>query len=222
MEQWKAEDIIKVEKIINYTFNDKSLLERAFTLSSHNQKTNNQKTNNQTLEFFGDAILEFLVSERIYDESKSEGELTKLRTALVADAALALVSKKLGLDGFLLKSQNDFNNKKAVPSVYEALVAAIYFDGGMDEARKFVYSTLNFEQIPRSENYKGELQEWLQGKGQKPPEYQTLEEGTAQNPQFIVEVALDGKSFKGVAGNKKLAEQNAAKEALKYLKQGSR
>ena len=211
MELWK------VESKINYTFKDKNLLERAFTLASFDQEVNNQ-----TLEFFGDAILEFLVSERIYDENKSEGQLTELRQTIVSDAALAPVSKELGLDRFLIKSQNDLNNKKAVPSVYEALVAAIYLDGGMEEARKFVYSTLNFENISKAVNYKGELQELLQGRGQKCPEYLSIEEGTAQNPLFIVEVSVYGRTFKGEAGNKKLAEQNAAKAALEYLKQGDK
>lgn len=210
-------ELKKVEEIINYAFKDKSLLERAFTLSSYNQETNNQ-----TLEFFGDAILEFLVSERIYDQNKSEGQLTELRQTIVSDAALAPISKELGLDRFLIKSQNDSNNKKAVPSVYEALVAAIYLDGGMDEARKFVYSTLNFENVSKAVNYKGELQELLQGRGESVPEYLILEEGTAQKPHFIIEVMVYGKTFTGEAGNKKLAEQNAAKEALEYLKQGDR
>ena len=210
-------DLKKVEEILKYEFKDKSLLQRAFTLSSYNQEVNNQ-----TLEFFGDAILEFLVSERIYDQDKSEGQLTELRQTIVSDSALTPISKELGLDKFLIKSQNDLNNKKAVPSVYEALVAAIYLDGGMDEARKFVYSTLNFENVPQNENYKGELQEFLQGRGQKCPEYVTLNEGTAQKPLFVVEVTVYGKTFKGEAGNKKLAEQNAASKALEYLKQGDR
>ena len=207
-------ELLKVEEIINYTFKDKKLLERAFTLSSYNQDDNNE-----TLEFFGDAILEFLVSERIYDQNKSEGQLTELRRTIVCDAALAPVSKELGLDGFLRKSQNDQNNKKAVPSVYEALVAAIYLDGGMDEAKKFVNSTLNFENISVATNYKGQLQEFLQGMGQKHPEYLAIEDGTAQQPHFTVKVEVQGKTFTGEAGIKKVAEQNAARAALEYLKQ---
>lgn len=208
-------ELSKVEEKINYTFKDKNLLERAFTLSSYNQDDNNQ-----TLEFFGDAILEFIVSECIYDPKKSEGQLTELRQAIVSDAALATVSKDLGLDQFLIKSQNDSNNKKAVPSVYEALVAAIYLDGGMGKARKFVKSTLNFKNITKSINYKGQLQELLQGRGLKCPEYLAFEDGTAQKPHFVVEVVIKGKTFRGEAGNKKLAEQNAAKEALEHLNQG--
>lgn len=210
-------ELSKVEERINYKFKDKSLLERAFTLASFDQENNNQ-----TLEFFGDAILEFLVSERIYDQSKSEGELTELRKALVSDTALAPISKELGLDRFLIKSQNDSNNKKAVPSVYEALVAAIYLDGGMVEAKNFVYSTLNFENAPKAVNYKGELQEFLQGRGEKCPEYISFEDGTAQKPHFAVTISIDNNTFQGEAGNKKLAEQSAAKQALEYLKQGDR
>ena len=208
-------DLKKVEEIIKYGFKDKSLLERAFTLSSFNQESNNQN-----LEFLGDAILEFIVSERLYDESKSEGELTELRQTIVSDAALAPVSKELGLDRFLIKSQNDLNNKKAVPSVYEALVAAIYLDGGLEQAKNFVYSTLNFENVSKAVNYKGQLQELLQGRGQSLPEYHTSEEGTAQNPHFIAQVKVGDRAFKGEADVKKLAEQNAAKEALEYLNQG--
>ena len=210
-------DLKKVEEIINYEFKDKSLLERAFTLSSCEQKPNNQ-----TLEFLGDAILEFIVSERLYKQNgnKSEGELTELRKALVSDAALAPVSKELGLDQCFNKGKNDTNNKKAIPSVYEALVAAIYLDGGLAKAKKFVKSTLNFKDIPKAENYKGQLQEHLQGSGKSVPEYRTVEEGTAQKPHFVVEVQVDGVTFKGEADTKKHAEQNAAKAALEHLKQG--
>ena len=212
-------ELFKVEDKINYVFKDKKLLERAFTLSSYDQEFNNQ-----TLEFFGDAILEFLVSERIYDENKSEGELTELRGALVSDDCLAPVSEELGLDKFLIKSAGDSKNEKAVPSVYEALVAAIYLDSGLDEAKKFVYSTLNFEDVPKKINYKGQLQEFLQNRQLPVPNYSesTQNIGTPQVPRFKTCITVCGNTFTGEAGNKKLAEMNAAKEALEYLKQGDR
>ena len=118
-------DFSQIEKNLNYTFKDKGLLRRALTLAS---ATN--ADNNQTLEFFGDAILEFIVSERIFSEGKSEGQLTEKRKALVSDKALAPVSKKLGLDGALIRGEGDIRNKKAIPSAYEAVIAAIYIDGG--------------------------------------------------------------------------------------------
>ena len=214
-------ELKKVEEIINYVFNDKKLLERAFTHASYNHEFNYE-----TLEFLGDSILGFIVSECIYDENKSEGELTKIKTAFVSDVALTPISEKLGLDKFIIKSEGDSNDEKAVPSVYEALVAAIYFDGGIGEATEFVKRTLDFEKIPQIVNYKGDLQEFLQDKKRKlpVPDYEkcTQNIGTPQAPKFRTEIEICGRIFTGEAGNKKDAEQNAAKEALKYLKQGSR
>lgn len=212
-------DLKKVEQIINYTFKDKSLLERAFTHKSYNQEFNYE-----ALEFLGDSILGFLVSERIYDENKSEGQLTELRQALVSDAALAPVSEKLGLDKFIIKSEGDSNDEKAVPSVYEALVAAIYHDGGMDEARKFIEFSLDFENIPQIVNYKGDLQELLQGKQLPTPNYKesTQSIGTPQSPKFRTCITVCGREFTGEGKNTAIAQTNAAKAALEYLKQGDR
>ncbi len=212
-------ELSKVESKINYVFKDKNLLTRAFTLASFDQQDNNQ-----ILEFFGDAILEFLVSERIYDENKTEGELTVLRQSIVSDAALTLVSKKLGLDKFLIKDKNDSKNKKAVPSVYEALVAAIYLDGGLPAVRKFVVDTLNFENISQGENYKGELQELLQSKKLPVPDYKknTKDIGTIQRHYFRTRIKICGRTFTGEGDSMTEAQTVAAKAALEYLKQGDR
>lgn len=144
--------LAETERRLGYAFKNKRLLERALTLPSADKSENNQ-----TLEFFGDAILEFLVSEKIYDENSSEGSLTERRKLIVADSALAPVSVGLGLDKALIRSPYDSHNKKAVPSVYEAVVAAIYLDGGIDAARKFVFSTLDFSPKSQTENYKGQI-----------------------------------------------------------------
>ena len=100
----------EAEKRLGYTFKDKQLLKRALTLASASDK------NNQLLEFFGVSILEFVVSERIFSEGISEGELTEMRKTLVSDAALTPVSERLGLDKFLIRGKQDNLNKKAVPS----------------------------------------------------------------------------------------------------------
>lgn len=201
----------KIEKKLNYTFKDKNLLRRALTLASADNENNNQ-----VLEFFGDAILEFLVSERIFSESETEGSLTEKRKSIVSDSALTPVSKKLGLDKFLIKNPHDNRNLKAVPSAYEAVVAAVYLDGGIDAARAFVYSTLNFE-ADGGENYKGELQEILQRRGEDCPVYKRMETGTQKKPQFCSQVTVFGKKFSGTAGSVKQSEQKAAKAALEYL-----
>ena len=128
-----------VEKNIGYRFKDRMLLMRALTLASYDNKSCNE-----TLEFFGDAIIEFIVSEKIFALDADEGELTERRKDVVSDAALTPISKRLKLDENLIKGEGDNRNKKAVPSVYEAIVAAIYLDGGMDAAKEFVLSTLDF------------------------------------------------------------------------------
>lgn len=205
----------EIETIISYEFKDKRLLEKALTLSSYDNNFNNQN-----LEFFGDAILEFIVSEKIYSESAvnlNEGDLTKKRANIVCDNALKSVSEKLGLDKFLIRGSGDTNNQKAVPSVYEAVVGAIYIDGGMDKAKQFVYATLdwNFTEI----NYKGALQELLQGRGEPHPEYLTTDNtGTPQNPYFKSTVEVFGKAFTGEGKTKSLAEQAAAQSAYNHLK----
>ena len=105
--------------------------------------------------------------------------------------------------------------KKAVPSAYEALCAAIYLDGGIDSVKKFAYSTLDFTLSGGEENYKGNLQEWLQDKGLPLPEYECRNTGTPQSPQFTATVEVMGKKYRGVAGSKQQAEKNAARAALR-------
>lgn len=201
-----------IEQNLNYKFKDRNLLRRALTLASADNENNNQ-----VLEFFGDAILEFLVSERIFSENETEGSLTEKRKAIVSDKALAPVSIKLGLDKVLIKNPHDNNNVKAVPSAYEAVVAAVYLDGGIDAARAFVNGTLNFSAFG-DENYKGELQEILQSRAESCPVYKRTETGTPKKPEFCSEVEVFGKVFSGKAGSAKQSEQNAAKAALEYIK----
>lgn len=204
-------NLTQTERAINYTFRDKELLQRALTVASASDK------NNQLLEFFGDAILEFIVSEKIFSEADSEGELTERRKTLVSDAALAPVSIKLGLDKLIIRGKNDGNNKKAVPSVYEALTAAIYIDGGMEAAKKFVLSTLDFSAVPSLINYKGKLQERLQGAGRPIPEYKHTDIGDEKKHRFEATITVNDKTFRGEADSLKQAQQLAAKSALEYL-----
>ena len=206
-------NIEQAEKEINNTFKDKNLIERALTAPSASEK------NNQLLEFFGDAILEFIVSEKIFSEGSDEGELTVRRSTIVSDRALKSVSEKLGLDKLLIRAEKDLNNKKAIPSVYEAVTAAIYLDGGMEQAKNFVCSTLDFSSVNAAVNYKGKLQEWLQGKGKPVPEYENTDIGNAQKHAFVSKITLYGKTFCGEADSIKQAQQLAAKNALEYLEE---
>ncbi len=203
-----------VERNIGYVFKDKTLLVRALTLPSYSED------NYQSLEFFGDAILEFIVSEHIYNEQQREGVLTERRKALVADSALAPISVRLGLDMNVMKGTGDTLNKKAVPSVYESMVAAIYLDGGMDAARQFVLRTMDFNAKAPERNYKGELQEFLQGKGYPVPVYVKESTGSPQEPWFKSTVTLFGHDFSAESGSVRAAEQQAACLALEALQSG--
>lgn len=208
-------DIAFVEKSVGYTFKDKGLLRRALTLSSVDSKNNNQ-----TLEFFGDAILEFIVSEKLFGlyPADDEGKLTERRKNVVSDDALAPVSQKLGLADNLDKTASDANNKKAIPSAYEAVVAAIYLDGGIEAAKAFVHATLDFSVEAKSVgNYKGDLQELLQSENRNRPNYDCIEKGTPQKPVFEVRVTVDFGEFTAAAESKKEAEQLAAKKALEFI-----
>lgn len=202
----------EIEERLGYTFKNKQLLKTALTLASADPNDNNQ-----TMEFFGDAILEFLVSEKIYDDKKSEGELTERRKLFVSDKALTPVSKKLGLDKFFIKSPHDTVLKKSIPSAYEAVLAAIYLDGGMDEARAFVNRTMDFKPVQPQINYKGKLQELMQGKGHPLPVYEHTDVGTPQKPKFRSRVQLLGQTFEGEADNVKQADQLAAQVALNSI-----
>ena len=204
-------NIEQAEIALGYTFKDKNLIKRALTVASASED------NNQLLEFFGDAILEFIVSEKIFTEGGDEGELTVRRSTIVSDRALKKISEKLGLDKLIIRAEKDTNNKKAIPSVYEAVTAAIYLDGGMDAAKNFIYSTLDFSAVNAAVNYKGKLQELLQGKGESVPEYDNTDIGNAQKHVFASKITLFGQTFCGEADSIKQAQQLAAKNALEYL-----
>ncbi|MDE7379440.1 MAG: hypothetical protein K2N14_00160 [Clostridia bacterium] len=200
----------KVEKACGYVFKDKSLLKRALTLSSYDNLLNNE-----TLECLGDALLTFIVAEKYYAENFNEGEITAKKQELLSDEALRPVSEKLGLDDALLRDKGDSHNKKAVPSAYEALCAAIYLDGGLDAARKFALSTLT--PLPSGENYIALLQELLQGAGESLPEYEKIMCGSPRQPEHKVTVTVRGETFEGFGENFAVAKKAAAKAAYEYL-----
>lgn len=193
-----------------YTFKNEELLRKALTLSSYDNEFNNE-----SLECLGDALLSLIVAEKYYAENLTEGEITKKKQELLSDEALRPVSEKLGLDKALIRDKGDTNNKKAVPSAYEAFVAAIYLDGGLDEARRFALSTLT--PLPHTENYVSLLQELLQGEGELPPSYKKTVCGTPQKPVLKVSATVRGKTFYGEGENFAAAKKQAAQKAYEYL-----
>lgn len=202
--------ISEVERALGYEFKDETLLKKALTLSSFDNAFNNE-----SLECLGDALLTFIVAEKYYRENLSEGEITKKKQELLSDEALRPVSETLGLAEALLRDKGDNGNRKSVPSAYEAVVAAIYLDGGLEAAKKFALSTL--KPAPDALNYVGLLQEYLQNNREELPKYREILGGTPQRPKHMVKLTVRGKSFSGEGSNFKEAKKTAAKAAYEFL-----
>jgi len=225
-------DATLAEKRIGYVFKNKMLLRQCFTHSSYTNEHKNEK-NNERLEFFGDAILDMVITEYLYDNTdKDEGVMTKERASLVSRIPLQEVIMDLGLEDLMLKgngTSSDRGNEKLVSSLFEAIVAGIYIDGGMANAKKFIIDKLIKKsyaqnkkvcdkQKPNGDN-KSRLQELAQSKKLGKVEYKLLKKsGPDHKPTFTVSVSVDGKVLaNGTASSKKLAEMQAAGVALEIL-----
>ena len=215
-------DAAEIEKIIGYTFADKALLSACFTHASY---ANVYKTeSNERLEFLGDAVLGFLVAKALYaSEGESEGRMTERRQKLVSEAPLKECIVHAGLDRFLLFS-GSAPNAKAISSLFEAIVAGIYLDGGMEEAEKVVRRFLAPLLLKEGEsrNFKGELQEFLQARGQEKTVYTVVKtEGAPHAPLFTVCAEGAGRAAFGKGHSKAEAEKAAARALLFQLQNPS-
>lgn len=228
-------DIASVEEKIGYSFNDKMLLRKCFTHSSYANE--HGIDDNELLEFFGDAIIEFIVSEYLYKNPLGrEGVLTNERQKIVSKEPLLNAIKKLDIAKYMLlgKGQNKESSgeEKLFSSLYESLVAGIYLDGGIIKVKKFILDTLILEyqrelkkeeKIKKSikkDNYKGILQEYVMKGKMGSISYETLsKKGPDHHPEFRVAVLLNGERIvEAVGQSKKLAEMDGAKIALQKLK----
>ncbi|MBA2861497.1 ribonuclease III [Methanococcus maripaludis] len=214
---------------LDIKFNDLDIFKRAFMHSSYvNEQKNTNLEDNERLEYLGDAVLELIISEYLFKkESLSEGEMSKLRAKYVCESALFTYAKKLKFNDYVLLGKGELNskgyNKPAIISdVFEAFIAAIYLDQGLDSAKKFVNNHI----IPIIEenskelfiDYKTRLQEFPE-LNNKTIEYINLEEvGEPHDKKFIVAVKSGRKMLgKGTGKSKKEAEMKAAKNALLKL-----
>jgi ribonuclease-3 len=213
-------DFSKLQQKIGYVFKDESLLLQAFTHSSYVAARGGQ--DNERMEFLGDAVVDFVVSETLYQsaEKLDERQMTTERSRLVCGENMLAESLRLGLDEYLRYSgQKEHVGKKTVSSLFESLVAAIYLDGGIEPARKFVLSNLNER---GGGNYKSELQELLQAMGKPTPTYREVSrKGPSNECVFEVEVQAGGVVERGTGRSKKDAEQQAVKKALQTLRAGN-
>lgn len=209
----------EIENKIGYVFQNKELLKIAFTHSTYVNAYGGK--DNERMEYLGDAVLQLIVTEQQFLTSgKDEGVLTRGRQKLVCEDALYNAVTKLGLEKYLRISGGKSNvGKKTVSSLYETALAAIYLDGGYENAKKFVFKTLLDIQSACEDNAKGRLQEYLQSKGFELPVYESEKEGKDNAPVFTCKVSAQGKTAYGEGGNKRQAEQNAAKALLEIFKQ---
>lgn len=225
--------LAELEEILGVSLKDTSLLEQALVHGSYtNENPDFALASNERLEFLGDAILSLVVAERLYQDfpDLSEGEMTKLRAALVRGETLARVAKRIRLGRFLyLGKGEEANGGRDRPAnlaaALEAVIAAVFLDRGIDITKDFILKLLRVELekiINRATgiDYKSELQEFIQAKEQRTPTYHLVEvTGPEHEKLFTVEVR-SGKIVlgQGSGKNKKMAEVEAARSALMKLK----
>ena len=217
--------------MIEYHFHDEKLLRQALTHSSFaNEKHLKKHSDNERLEFLGDAVLEIISSEFLYKEypDKPEGELTKLRASIVCEPTLALCTKDIALGEYLLlgkgEDQTGGRGRKSILSdALEAVIGAIYLDGGFANAKEFIhkYILTDIEHKQLFYDSKTILQEIVQAGYNEELNYQLIrEEGPDHDKRFVVEARIGEKSIgEGMGHTKKAAEQEAAYQALLKLKQ---
>lgn len=201
---------------------NKELYETAFTHTSFAYE--NKTESYERLEFLGDAILEFLMSEYLYNQKKySEGEMTKLRAHFVCEEALYEYTTRLGLDEFVKLGHGEMdkeNKSKAILSdIFESFLGAMFLDKGLNYVRDFWYKNvvpiIESGEIDYFKDYKSQLQEYVQTDKKSLEYFIIKEEGPAHNKTFTSEVKIDDIVYGvGSAGSKKMAEQEAAKNAL--------
>jgi len=224
-----------LERAIGYRFRDRGLLEHAMTHTSKaNEDVSGGVVDNESLEFLGDALLGFVVADVLFREFPQfdEGEKSKMKAVLVSTASLARQAEALHLGDHLLLGRGEEKTggrrKQALlADGYEALLAAIYLDGGVEHARAFILREFadQIDEVRRhglsGQDYKSALQELLQARELPLPEYRLVgKAGPDHNKLFEVEVAVRGEAVARAMGtSKKEAEQEAARAALDKLRQ---
>lgn len=223
----------KFEQLIGYKFNNKTYLERALTHSSYNKEKNTKHQDNERLEFLGDAFFDAIVSAELFKKMNgvTEGKLTKTRALVVCENSLAKAARKFNLGSYIYIGRGEEvgggrDKDSILADAMEAVIGAIFLDGGYIPTEKFVLEAFS-ETIIDAVNgklfsdYKSEVQEFIQKNGRNLAiTYHTVkEEGPAHNKTFFVNLIYDEKILgEGTGKSKKEAEQNAAKVALARLK----
>lgn len=219
-----------LEEKIEYTFKDKSLLRQALTHSSYANERQNGIQCNERFEFLGDAVLSIVSAEYLFKKfpQMPEGKLSKLRASLVCTQSLSDFAREINLGEYMYLGKGEIatggkNRDSILEDAFEALIAAIYLDGGMQNAKKHILRFLDNAiqtQNVNFKDYKTILQEIIQQNPDQKLNYVLVEEsGPDHDKRFCFEVRLNNSNVigKGSGKSKKQAEQEAAREALKLM-----
>lgn len=215
----------QLETIIGYTFKDPHLLETALTHTSFANESKVSTKHNERLEFLGDSVLSIVVADYLFHHWKDrpEGELTKARASLVCESALFEFAKEIDLGSYLrLGKGEERGGGRTRPSVvsdaFEAVIAALYLDGGMEAARRFILPFIR-EGKTAEPDYKTKLQEVVQQNPEEKLRYEVLgESGPDHAKRFEIAVYLNSNKIgEGIGHSKKAAEQEAARQALRLM-----
>lgn len=226
----REKELQEIEKKLGTSFLNKVLLNQSLTHSSfgHEKKI----PDNERLEFLGDAILKLVVSEYLYHKfpERAEGDLTKIRAAVISDDTLSFIGRRLDLGNYLLLSANErrtggTRRKSNLANAFEAVLGAVFLDAGIGKSRELILGVLEgeIEKVSRSgyiRDYKSALQEFTQKHKWDLPRYRIVKEtGPKHRKVFWMEVKIKGKKYGvGRGRNKKESEQRAAMQALGRLK----
>jgi ribonuclease-3 len=218
----------KLSTILGHPFKDPALLEQALTHPSLGYESQCHLPDNQRLEFLGDAVIQLLLSEFLFKRfpEADEGQLTKIRAQLVSTKALARIARSIDLGRHLRMSRGEDHHggrerDSCLADAMEAVVGAVYLDGGMDVARSlaqrlFLPAIDSLGEVPTDQNPKGQLQEILQASGAESPKYKIVDQsGPDHEKRFVAVVTWQGMELgKGQGKSKKEAEVEAARAAL--------
>ena len=222
-------DLSEFEQRVGYTFASRELLTRAVTHKSYSHEAKSDKPrHNETYEFLGDSVLGFVVGDMLFRRfpDLDEGALSKMKAYLVSATSLAVKARALGMGEVLLlgigeEKTGGRRKDSLLANLYEAVIAAVFLDGGIDAARALIERSFaeDLDAIERQDllfhDYKTALQEIAQGKGLPLPEYTVVDEvGPDHEKKFIVEVKIGKLRARGEGTSKKEAQQQAARHAL--------
>jgi ribonuclease-3 len=225
-------DLAEIEEVLQHRFANRSLLELAITHPSITHDLGAGTPHNQRLEFLGDAVLQLVLTSELYEKfpTLGEGPLTQARAEMVNRRTLATQSRSMVVGRFLRMSRSEESTggrdrASALADVFEALVGAIFLDGGLEPARAFVLRRFReafgqLESLPSLHNPKGELQELLQAESAEAPSYQLVTvSGPDHDRVFECSVSYQGSELgRGTGKTKKAAESEAAREAMLQLR----